>query len=76
MPPQSALISSLSMAIKNILIHVRATRIWESYTIDKNNFQKKLLNTKVIFVDEEVSYAQLLKTWIISNVDLYQICMF
>ncbi|KAL1823795.1 hypothetical protein ACET3Z_010573 [Daucus carota] len=55
MPPQSALISSLSMAIKNILIHVRATRIWESYTIDKNNFQKKLLNTKVIFVDEEQS---------------------
>ncbi|WOG92530.1 hypothetical protein DCAR_0311800 [Daucus carota subsp. sativus] len=43
------------MAIKNILIHVRATRIWESYTIDKNNFQKKLLNTKVIFVDEEQS---------------------
>ena len=56
MAPQSALISSLSLNKKDVLLHVRATRIWESFSVDKKSSQRKMLNTKVVFIDEEVTY--------------------
>ncbi|KAL8095120.1 hypothetical protein AgCh_036541 [Apium graveolens] len=51
MAPQSTLISALTTKTQQALLHVRATRIWEA----TNRNDKKLLNTKVVFIDKEVT---------------------
>lgn len=49
MAPQSTLISALNRESGKAKLHVRATRVCEAI------HTKKLLNTKVIFVDEKVT---------------------
>lgn len=55
MAPQSTLISALTTKTQNARLHVRAARIWDA----TNKEDKKLLNTKVIFIDEKESQIML-----------------
>lgn len=62
MAPQSTLIYALNREAGKAKLNIRATRVWEA------THSKNLLNTKVIFVDEEVRYNHFIQTYITLNV--------
>lgn len=58
MAPQSTFMYALRQEAGKAKLHVRATRVWETI------HTKKLVNTKVVFVDDEVRYNPFIQTYI------------